>query len=103
MLNMGDVIILPRLPIRFPYCYGSCDAPHSVDARARKYLTYNVLFRQMANLDGISLPREKKRRFKTPCCVPIEYTGLEVTILTENGTTKKDIWSDLIPAKCGCR
>ena len=102
MMRMDRLIISPRIPIRFGYCAGSCDSPYSLDANDNTYVTYDVLIRQLANLDDVPLSDDQKKKFKTPCCVPVEYTGLWVTLATAEGVKKK-LWSKAIPSRCGCR
>ena len=102
ILRMDHLIISPRIPIKFGYCDGSCDSPYSLDAKDNTYVTDDVLIRELANLDDVPLSDEQKKKFKTPCCVPIEYTSLSVTLATENGARKR-LWTKAIPINCGCR
>ena len=102
VMNLGDLIISPRMPRVFRYCAGSCDSPYSLDAREQNYVTHDVLIRQIANLTHVRLSDEQKEKFKTPCCVPIEYMGDRVTIATTKGV-KTVIWDTATPSRCGCR
>lgn len=73
-----------------------------MDDRNRNYVTNDVLLRQMVDLTDITMPNEKKKKFKTPCCVPVEYTGLWVATVRK-GKVKWELWRDAIPSRCGCR
>ena len=101
-IGLGNFIISPKIPVRFPYCSGSCDSPYSLGARDNSYVTYNVLIRQLANLDKVPLSEGQKKKFKTVCCVPVEYTSLQVVLVSHEGVRKK-LWIDSIPTRCGCR
>ena len=99
---MDRLIISPRIPIRFGYCAGSCDSPYSLDAKDNTYVTYDVLIRQLANLDDVPLSADQKKKFKSPCCVPVEYASLRVTLANAEGV-RKELWINAIPLRCGCR
>ena len=101
-LNLSHFYTAPRTPIMFAYCDGSCDQPYSLDARVRNYVTHDVLLRQMADLKTTSISDDKKKKFKSPFCVPVEYTGMWMTRRTTNGG-KREFWSKAIPSRCGCR
>jgi len=102
-LNLGQVFLAPQSPITWAYCDGSCEPPFSIDDRNRDYATNdNVLLRQMADLSNIAISNRKKKKFKTPCCVPVGYTGLWLATM-RNGKLKWDLWRYAIPSRCGCR
>ena len=101
-LRMHHLIISPGFPIRFGYCDGPCDSPYNPDAKDNTYVTDDVLIRHLANLDDVPLSDDQKKKFKTPCCVPIEYTSLWVTLATAKGA-RKMLLINAIPLSCGCR
>lgn len=102
VIGLGQFIISPKIPMRLGYCSGSCDSPYSLDTSDNTYVTYDVLIRQLANLDKVPLSEEQKKQFKKVCCVPVEYTSLRVVLVSRKGVRKK-LWIDSIPIKCGCR
>ena len=99
MLNLSREYLAPNAPITWPYCDGSCDLLYSLDVRDQDYVTNDVLLRQKVDLTSIPISSDKKKKFKTPCCVPVAYTGLWVV-------NSKNEWMFLdkaIPTRCGCR
>ena len=99
MLNLSGDYTAPNSPIRWAYCDGSCDPPYSVDVRDQDYVTNDVLLRQKVDLTNIPISSDKKNKFKTPCCVPVAYTGL----LVVNQNNQLVYLDKAIPSKCGCR
>ena len=101
-LKLDGEFVAPKSPITWAYCEGSCGPPYSMDDRNRNYVTDDVLFRQMADLNNITTSDEEKKKFKTPCCVPVEYTGMWLATKGK-GKVKWKLWKDAIPSRCGCR
>ena len=66
VMNLGDLIISPRMPRVFRYCAGSCDSPYSLDAREQNYVTHDVLIRQIANLTHVRLSMSKRKSSRHP-------------------------------------